>query len=73
MLAKSMERKIRANLAYSSGQYEEAEENLISFLHDCPYDKTAWEMLGRVREKLGKKSLSMCAFEMVKILEGHLS
>lgn len=71
--AKTMERKIRANLAYSAGQYEEAEQNLISFLHDYPHDKTAWEMLGQVRDKLGKKSLSMCAFEMVKILEGQHS
>jgi predicted Zn-dependent protease len=67
-----MERKICANIAYGCGKYQEAEQNLISFLHDCPHDKTAWEMLGNVREKLGKKSLSECAFEMVKILEGQV-
>lgn len=72
-VAKLMERKIRANLAYSAGEYNEAEDNLISFLHDYPHDKTAWEMLGKVREKLGKKNLAMCAFEMVKILEGQYS
>lgn len=65
-----MERKIRANIAYGEGKYIEAEENLISFLYDYPNDKTAWLMLAQVREKLGKKSLAECAFEMVKMLEG---
>ena len=67
-----MERKIRANIAYGMGKYEEAEENLISFLYDYPHDKTAWEMLGNVRAKPGKKALAECAYEMVRTLEGHL-
>jgi len=66
-----MERKIRANIAYGNGQYAEAETELVSFLHDYPCDKTAWEMLGLVRERMNKKELSHCAFEMVKVLEGH--
>jgi predicted Zn-dependent protease len=67
-----MERKIRANIAYGCGKYEEAEEDLIDFLFDHPHDKTAWLMLANVREKLGKKALSECAFEMVRALEGQL-
>ena len=67
-----MERKIKANIAYGMGKYEEAEENLISHLFDYPHDKTAWEMLGNVRAKLGKIKLSECAFEMVKALQGSL-
>jgi cytochrome c-type biogenesis protein CcmH/NrfG len=67
-----MERKIGANIAYGEGKYTQAESLLISFLHDYPHDKTAWEMLGNVRMKLGKIKLSECAFEMVKALEGQI-
>jgi len=65
-----MERKIRANIAYGNGEYSEAESQLVDFLHDYPYDSTAWEMLGLVRDKMNKKELSSCAFEMVKLLQG---
>jgi predicted Zn-dependent protease len=65
-----MERKIRANLAYGAGKYLEAEDHLLTYLHDYPFDSTAWQMLANTRLKLGKKELTQTALEMVKMIEG---